>query len=118
MELVTSNARGHWGKFASTLEAIKHTAGWLCLQQKIPHLERASFVLEYQPPSKGRAIVRDTQNLSPVAKYGIDGCVQAGVLTDDSDRYVTSLTYRRGKKHPGGRVVLHILEEPTENPPS
>lgn len=115
MELVTSNARGHWRKFASTLAEIKAAAVWLCRQQKIPHLTRASFVLEYQPPTQGRAVVRDTQNLSPVAKYGIDGCVVAGVLTDDSDRYVTSLTYRRGEKHPRGRVVLIITEEP-ENP--
>jgi hypothetical protein len=97
---------------------IKNDAIKLCRILKIPHLERAAFVLEYQPPTKGRPIVKDTHNLSGTAKAAIDGCVAAGVLADDSDRYVADTSYRPGDKYPGGRVVLHILEvlNPSEHP--
>lgn len=40
------------------------------------------------------------------------GCnvTKAGVIRDDSDRYVAEVTFRPGKPHPLGQLILHIHE--------
>jgi hypothetical protein len=44
------------------------------------------------------------------AKAAVDGLVDAGVLTDDSDEYLTGPDMRPGPVEKSGRLVLHITE--------
>jgi Holliday junction resolvase RusA-like endonuclease len=84
----------------------------MALAAKVPHLERVSIVVEYQPPDRRR---RDADNPAPSAKACIDGIVAAGVLTDDAcPRYVTEIRCTIGEQYPRGRLVLQITEVRTE----
>ncbi|CAM3288235.1 hypothetical protein [Stackebrandtia soli] len=59
--------------------------------------------------ARGRS---DAANRYPTVKAVVDGLVDAGVLVDDSDRYVTSLKMVAGPTTTtvGGRLVLTIRE--------
>lgn len=113
MELLTSNGREHWAVRARITKQISDTAIVLCRAAKIPRLHRVAIVAEFQPPTGRRRVVREAHNLGPAVKAGIDGCVRAGVLADDSDRYVAEVAFRSGETYPLGRLVLTIYEVET-----
>ena len=91
---------------------IRDAAIWLARAAKIPHLARAAIVVEFRAPTGRKRVVREAHNLGPSAKAAIDGLVKAGVLTDDSDRYVADVSFRPGEPHPLGQLVLIITELP------
>lgn len=109
LKLLSPNSRYHWSERARRAANLKQAAWAMALSRRLPHLERVSVAVEYQPPD-GRH--RDADNAAAASgKPCIDGLVAAGVLDDDeSPRYVTEVTYRIGAPHPGGRLVLHITE--------
>lgn len=118
-ELLTSNTLGNWGKRHRIGTPIKNAVITLARKAKIPHLDRISIVVEFQPPTGRSRVVLEAHNLGPSAKPAIDGLTQAGVITDDSDKYVAEVTFRSGPKHPGGRIVLIITELlPTDEEPA
>jgi Holliday junction resolvase RusA-like endonuclease len=83
-------------------------AAYLCAKNaKVPHLARAHVIAEYRPPDRRK---RDSHNLFLSAKAAVDGLVDAGVLTDDSDEYLTGPDMRPGPIEKSGRLVLHITE--------
>src|SRR5690242_3403037 len=101
MELLTSNQLGaSWQKRFRITKPIKDTAIWLARSAKIPHLNRVAIVAEFRPPTGRRRVVREAHNLAPSVKSAIDGIVLAGVLTDDSDKYVADVSFRPGDPHP------------------
>lgn len=110
MELLTSNDSQNWARTHRIGTVIKSAAIVLCRAQKIPRIERASITVEFLPPTGRRRVVREAHNLAPSAKYAIDGCVKAGVLTDDADKYVAAVTYISGERTPGGQLLLYIHE--------
>lgn len=115
-ELLTSNRMGKsWQKRHRIGTDIRDTVIWLCRQQRIPHLERVRIVVEFCPPPGRKRIVREAHNLAPSAKPGIDGLTKAGVLTDDSDRYVAGVEFVCGPVRPRGQLLLHVHELPEEN---
>lgn len=107
MALMNANKRIHWSKRSALTKDIRTVAGWYVIEAEVPHLERAHVVVEYRPPDKRR---RDVHNLFPSAKAAIDGVVDAGVLTDDSDAYLIGPDMRLGTVEKLGRLVLHITE--------
>lgn len=115
MELITSNHRSnHWGPRQRMTAAIKGAAIILTREAKIPHLQRVAIVAEFRPPPGRRRIVREAHNLAPSVKAAIDGVMAAGVIRDDSDKYVAEVTFRCGEPHPLGQLVLIITELPEE----
>lgn len=116
MELLTSNNLGKgFGKRYRISEQIKGDAIKLCRAAKVPHLDGVSIVAVWHPPTAGRSPVRDCHNLSPSLKAAVDGIKKAGVLTDDSDRYVANTDIRPGENRPYGQLVIHITEVTTQN---
>ena len=108
MELLNANDRdSHWARRRRITGALREAAAWLARQQRIPPLARARITAVYEPPDRRR---RDAPNWYPRFKAAIDGLVDAKVLTDDSDRYVTALEMKCGERFPRGRIVLHITE--------
>jgi len=89
------------------------SAGWKAKHDKIPHLDRAHIVAVL---SFGDARRRDPANWYPTAKACVDGLVDAGVLTDDSARYLTGPDMRLGPKslHYLGSLSLDIYALPGE----
>ena len=66
----------------------REAACWLAKAAKIPPCERIKVVLVYTPPDRRR---RDPINLTATQKVAEDGLVDAGVVPDDTPRYVQSL---------------------------
>ncbi len=110
LALLSLNDRGHWAARYRRTEALKKAAWAMALQAKIPRLERVCVVAEYQPPDRRH---RDADNPVASVKAAIDGIVAAGILpSDESPRYVASVTCSIGEPYPKGRLVLHLSELP------
>jgi hypothetical protein len=107
LTLLNANHRMHWTRKAVLTRTIR-AASFACVKgAKVPKLRRAQIVVEYRPRDRRR---RDVHNLYPSAKAAIDGLVDAGVLPDDSDRYLVGPDMRAGGVAPLERLVLHIIE--------
>lgn len=107
--LLNANVKQHWSKSAPVTRDLRRLSWALAKRQKIPHLERARFTFTYYPPDRRR---RDTPNvLYLTSKACIDGFVDAGVLTDDADKYVRGLALLPGDEIVRrGQVVADIEE--------
>lgn len=110
LKVLSLNQRLHWAEKNRRGAELKKAAWAVALSRRVPHLDRVSVIVEYQPPDKRH---RDADNIPAASgKYMIDGIVAAGVLDDDeAPLYVADIRYRLGEQHPKGRLVLHITEE-------
>lgn len=106
MPLLNANGREHWSKRAGLVSAIRMTAR--NLSSDIPRLEKVKIRAIYYAPNNRR---RDMSNLFPSVKSAVDGLVDAGVLKDDSDRYVVSLEMLRGEGVvTGGQLIIEVID--------
>ena len=104
--LLNANGREHWSKRAHLVADIRAAARDLACD--IPSLERVKIRAVFYAPNNRR---RDMSNLFPSVKSAVDGLVDAGVLKDDSDKYVYSLEMLRGEGIvPGGQLVIEVIE--------
>lgn len=83
----------HWATRAKKVRDVRETACWLVRAAKLGSHQRARIELHYQPKVNRR---RDSPNLAATAKPLIDGCVDAHLVPDDTDRHVE-----------GGWPVIH-----------
>lgn len=111
---LNANDRPKW-RPDTLIAEWKHNSSALARYTKIPHLTQCTITALLAFPDNRR---RDAANYYPSIKAAIDGLVLAGVLTDDDDRFVLSLTiarmpYRKGDHGPKGAMQLTISEVPT-----
>lgn len=85
---LTHNDRFHWRKRARLVAKIREDVGWAAKAKKIPPATEVTVQLNYRP-GDGRPSVTDAPNLTATSKPAIDALVDAGVVPDDRDRYVT-----------------------------
>lgn len=113
MKLLNSNDRpSHWGSGRNDpVHALRLDAARLARHLKIASLSRARIVCYVCMP-EGRRF--DPGNFYPSAKPCVDGLVDAGVVPDDSYRYVTGPDMRVGYPQPLPRLELVITELPPE----
>jgi len=90
--MMSANARKHWSARHRITKYWRHLAHVLAKQSKIPALAKARIVVTFSFGDQRR---RDSANFYPVAKAITDGIVDAGVLVDDSDKYVEGPDSRR-----------------------
>lgn len=108
------NQRGHWAKFHETKARLREEARWQARAARIPRgLPHIHTRLYYRAPDR-RA--RDEDNLIATAKPLWDGLVDAGVVADDTSKYMTKYMPRilppeKGKK-PGLWLDVWVAEEP------
>jgi Holliday junction resolvase RusA-like endonuclease len=102
---VTSN----WKTSRKTKIAIHEMAFDLAKKQRIPRLGAVRIRVYYYPPDRRR---RDSPNiLFWSSKCAIDGFTEAGVLPDDSDKYVRGIEFiPGGRVVRGGQMVIEIEE--------
>lgn len=60
-----------------------------------------------QHPAPGTRAL-DAENIAPIVKAVIDGLRDAGVLRNDSPKFVTNVSYAVGERRPGSQLVLHL----------
>lgn len=86
--------RGHWAKRNAIAQYWKAVA-WGCANEALPArwrpLERATLEVVHVVPTRA---ARDHDNLVAGIKHCLDGLVRAGVVVDDSDRVLVSVTHR------------------------
>lgn len=112
-EWLSSNQRLHWARRAKLTRTWREAACWRAIGAKLPlGLARVSITATIHRTDNRRA---DAHNRLPTIKAAIDGVVDAGVLLDDSDKHIASLTIEAGPaarvpKQPWGRLVLTITD--------
>lgn len=88
--LLTSNQRKHWAEKARHTRAIRDMAWVLAKQQKVRLMPAATLEVVAK---WGDRRPRDAANIEPTAKAAIDGCVDAGLLKDDSQHHLKHVGY-------------------------
>ena len=89
--IVTANSRSHWSHRAECAQVWRTATRLLAKQARIPHMERVSVSLDHWPKTKRR---QDTDRISMVAKWCLDGIVDAGVIDDDDSTHVPEVVLR------------------------
>ena len=102
---LNSNQRRDRRRDAPTVKTWRDAANVYARAQKLPRLGRVAITATLHFPDRRR---RDCPNYYPTIKAAIDGLVDADVLDDDADGYVTELTIR-----PGERVGVGVLTDST-----
>lgn len=111
---VNANDRGHWSVNYRRMKAWKERAAWAAKAARLPRIETPVRVVAtvHRDHNRGRW---DAHNLAPTGKAAIDGLVMAGVLVDDSNKFVTGPDMRAGEHWADAALVLtiHIEQEAT-----
>src|SRR5699024_4631139 len=86
-ELVTANQREHWAPKARKTKALRWQGRIAASRAASWHgpLPYCHIEIAVGWPDKSR---RDVHNIMPTIKALIDGCVDAGLLADDSDQHI------------------------------
>jgi crossover junction endodeoxyribonuclease RusA len=85
---LSMNDREHWAVKAKRVKALRRAVELLVRTKQVPPCPRLQIALHYTPRDARR---RDSTNLVATLKACEDGIVDAGVIPDDTPRYVTSL---------------------------
>ena len=96
----------NWVK-ARITKTLRADAKLLAQSQKLPVFTVPVEILVVQHQAPGKR-THDAENVAPLGKAAIDGLRDAGVLRNDSAKYVTKVSYTVGERRPGGQFVLHI----------
>lgn len=117
---LSPNARTHWRSMAKHKAQARADAKILTLaamqasKLKFPFGKCEVRMVWYMGGAQSGYKPRDKQNAIASLKYALDGCIEAGVLPDDSHRWLDfgPVTFLRTKKEHGGRsaVVLVFTE--------
>jgi crossover junction endodeoxyribonuclease RusA len=85
---LSANHRVHWRKKAELVAMVRDSVAWRAKQAHIGRQDHIVVALHFAPQDKRR---RDASNLMPTQKAAVDGLVLAGVVEDDTARWVTEL---------------------------
>ncbi|MEV6403967.1 hypothetical protein AB0M58_13615 [Streptomyces bobili] len=109
-ELLNSNQRRHWAEEARLRKRMRTEAALTARIVRVPPLQRAAVFYVLHPLPVERQ--RDPGNWADSAKPYVDGLVDADVLPDDNDRYLSGPFPALGEPVPGGdaRISLVIVE--------
>lgn len=88
--LLTSNQRKHWATKARHTRVIRDMAWVMAKAERVQLMPAATLDVVTR---WGDHRVRDAENIAPSVKAAIDGCVSAGLLADDSSRYLKKVSY-------------------------
>lgn len=103
----------HWRGHRDITRSWRQAFHLLALAEKVPHLEACTIEVVAVKPN--RRAIPDPGGCAPAAKAAIDGLVDAGVLDDDSDRYVRALTFLPHRIEPGRdalELTVHRCQVP------
>jgi len=110
LKLPSLNDRVHWSARNSMFQSVKKAAWAMIRNARVPALSRVTVLLVFDPPDRRR---RDADNLAGALKACCDAMVAAGVVPDDSSRYVARASCEISETiRPGGRVRFIITEAP------
>jgi Holliday junction resolvase RusA-like endonuclease len=97
-------AKSHFGEYASMKETYTNMVGWLA--KKLPTYEKVALIITWYEPDQRR----DPDNIMAGQKFILDGLVAAGVIQNDSQRYVRGITHRFRVDRINPRVEVEIVD--------
>jgi len=101
-----AGGNSHYGKSAAT-KAQRQTSRLVSLpMMPASPWEHALLTKRFYKPEKGRTM--DVYNMSARCKGAIDGVIDAGLLLDDSDKYITNGFLASGVDTEAARMELHF----------
>lgn len=104
----TTNAErkgSHWERAART-KKWREAFFWLAKQASVPTMGCVEITIE---PWQAKGILMDTAACHPAAKAAIDGIVDAGVIPDDSSKYVAGIRFLPTRK--GKDALILVIDE-------
>ena len=101
---IIAAAKSHFGAYAKMKH--EHTTAIAWLAKKLPTYKRVALVITWYEPDQRR----DPDNTMAGQKFILDGLVRAGTITNDSRRYIQSITHRFGVDRENPRVEVKITE--------
>lgn len=104
-----ANARLHHMARSRVTKGIRESIAITARAAGLKPIDVPVTIRAVQHPAPGTRAL-DAENIAPLAKAAIDGLRDAGVLINDSRRYVTEVRLEVGDRVPGGQLVLHITE--------
>jgi crossover junction endodeoxyribonuclease RusA len=108
LPLLNANDRLHYRERSKRTEKLRSEAYKAAKAQPSLPFTRVRIRCIFRAPDKRR---RDVANLYPSFKAVIDGIVDAGLLLDDNDRYVTELSLVRGEDSPKkAQLIVQVIE--------
>ena len=112
---MNSERSWHWSKRAMRTKSTREKFFYLAKIEKVPQLEYVQ--IDVIPLYKGGGVKADTGSHFPSAKAAIDGIVDAGVIPDDSGKYIQKLVFWSpiDSAHDGLRLVITDKGQRKEN---
>jgi len=101
---IIAAAKSHFGAYAKMKH--EHTTAIAWLAKKLPTYKRVALVITWYEPDQRR----DPDNIMAGQKFILDGLVRAGTITNDSRRYIQSITHRFMVDRENPRVEVKITE--------
>lgn len=106
---MNANDRHHWAKKAKLTRKWREAAAWAARRADLPRFENRVHVTVFIHKTHGRSY--DASNWAPTGKAAVDGLRDAGVLIDDSNRYVIGPDMRAGARATEGAYMRLLIEE-------
>lgn len=104
LALPNANHKTHWAVRWRQQQIIKNDAYTVARLMRIKPLSCAEITVVVHPSPRTKRF--DPANWADSGKPAIDGIVRAGVLPDDSSRYVPKVSYVAGDPVPGWQLEL------------
>jgi Holliday junction resolvase RusA-like endonuclease len=96
--------RGKYQPYSIMKSEWTHTIAWLA--KKLPAYNRVDITITWYEPDRRR----DPDNITGGTKFILDSLVVAGVIKDDSQRYINSIKHLWGVDRENPRVEVQIEE--------
>ena len=101
---IVAAAKSHFGAYAKMKERYTNEIAWL--SKKLPSCEKIALEITWYEPDHRR----DPDNIMVGQKFILDALVHAGVIPNDSQKYIAGIIHRfRVDKH-NPRVVVEIID--------
>jgi crossover junction endodeoxyribonuclease RusA len=112
----SNGGRSHWAVTAGAIDSWRRAGAAYAHRARLPHITVPVTVTAHVHRIDNRRA--DAANRYPTVKAVVDGLVDAGVLDDDSDKFVTGVMMRAGarvlpREHPRGLLTVVIAIDPT-----
>lgn len=112
--VLNANGREHWAVRHKSTQYIRATAknAALAIGPVIPD-PPVIITATIQYATRGR---HDAANLAPTVKGLIDGCVDGGLIIDDSDEYLLAVVFKATTKRGRvGHTTIHLKIEEADD---
>ena len=106
-----AETKRHWSRYASLKKTATEVVAWNCKAQRLkPIDDRVTLIFDW-PHSR-----RDPDNQSFGVKMILDGLVKAGVLPDDSRKWIAEIRHVFRRSDKTDQIVIVEITDDQDHP--